>query len=50
MLKTIKKVLAKDDISAEGEATMTANLPAHRNKKMTKLYAIYGASGCRAVV
>ncbi|WP_353142291.1 sugar transferase [Acinetobacter pragensis] len=33
MLKTVKKVIAKDDISAEGEATMTkfAGTPEHKN-------------------
>ena len=33
MLKTIKKVIAKDDISAEGEATMTkfTGSPEHKN-------------------
>jgi len=34
MLKTVKKVLAKDDISAEGEATMskfTGNSVGHNN-------------------
>ena len=42
ILKTIKKVFLKDDITAEGEATtikFTGNIPEN-------IYAIYGASGC----
>lgn len=39
LLKTISKVIKKDDITAEGEATMS---------KFTgsSVYAVYGASGC----
>ena len=42
ILRTIKKVFLKDDITAEGEATtikFTGNIPEN-------IYAIYGASGC----
>lgn len=42
ILKTIKKVFLKDDITSEGEATtikFAGNQP-------TTIYAVYGASGC----
>lgn len=42
LFKTIKKVFFKEDINAEGEATMSK----FAGTKSEQVYAIYGASGC----
>lgn len=42
LFKTVKKVFFKEDINAEGEATMSK----FEGTKLDQVYAIYGASGC----
>lgn len=42
LFKTVKKVFFKEDINAEGEATMSK----FAGTKSEQVYAIYGASGC----
>lgn len=42
LFKTVKKVFFKEDINAEGEATMSK----FEGTRSKQVYAIYGASGC----
>lgn len=42
LFKTVKKVFFKEDINAEGEATISK----FEGTKLDQVYAIYGASGC----